>query len=186
MKKARCLWESELKLTTLTKSSHKIKRNSCEKQRRDLGGDEHRKRFSPPVHNEPFPKLDEGTKTEAKLHKRFRSKTGFWRMWPLKHARTYLIEHAVRAARRLIDPVSECEKYEDEVLQFLFSTMDQQLVFHCKQDLGSTLLMASDAALADTADARSTTGWISLCAGAAWSWAVETLHLVVLSSTEAE
>jgi hypothetical protein len=43
--------------------------------------------------------------------------------------------------------------------------------------------MASDAALADTADARSSTGWISLCAGAAWSWAVETL-LVVLSSTE--
>jgi hypothetical protein len=53
-------------------------------------------------------------------------------------------------------------------------------------ELGSTLLMASDAALADTADARSTTGWISLCAGAAWSWAVETLRLVVLSSTEAE
>jgi hypothetical protein len=47
--------------------------------------------------------------------------------------------------------------------------------------------MASDAALADTADARSTTGWwISLCAGAAWSWAVEKLRLVVLSSTEAE
>ena len=46
--------------------------------------------------------------------------------------------------------------------------------------------MASDAALADAADARSTTGWISLCAGAAWSWAVETLRLVVLSSTEAE
>ena len=64
--------------------------------------------------------------------------------------------------------------------------MDQQLVFNCTHELGSTLLMASDAALADTADARSTTGWISLCAGAAWSWAVETLRLVVLSSTEAE
>ena len=49
------------------------------------------------------------------------------------------------------------------------------------------LLMASDAALTDTAaDARPTTGWISLCAGAAWSSAVETLRLVVLSSTEAE
>jgi hypothetical protein len=92
----------------------------------------------------------------------------------------------VRAARRLNDPVPECEKYVDEVLQFLFSTMDQQLVFNCTHELGSTLLMASDAALADTADARSTTGWVSLCAGAAWSWAVETLRLVVLSSTEAE
>ena len=147
--------------------------------------DEHRKRFSPPVHNEPFPKLEEGKTVEAKFHKRFRSKTGF-----LAHVavqtRPDVLEHAVRAARRLNDPVPECEKYVDEVLQFLFSTMDQQLVFHCTQDLGSTLLMASDAALADTADARSTTGWISLCAGAAWSWAVETLRLVVLSSTEAE
>jgi hypothetical protein len=45
--------------------------------------------------------------------------------------------------------------------------------------------MASEAALADTADARPTAGWVSLCAGAAWSWAVETLRIVVLSSTEA-
>jgi hypothetical protein len=64
--------------------------------------------------------------------------------------------------------------------------MDQQLVFNCTQESGSTLLMASDAALAGTADARSTAGWVSLCAGAAWSWAVESLRLVVLSSTEAE
>ena len=42
-----------------------------------FGWDEHRKRFSPPVHNEPFPKLEEGKTAEAKLHKRFRSKTGF-------------------------------------------------------------------------------------------------------------
>ena len=150
-----------------------------------FGWDEHRKRFSPPVHNEPFPKLEEGKTAEAKLHKRFRSKTGF-----LAHVavqtRPDILEHAVRAARRLNDPVPECEKYVDEVLQYLFSTMDQQLVFNCTHELGSTLLMASDAALADTADARSTTGWISLCAGAAWSWAVETLRLVVLSSTEAE
>ena len=150
-----------------------------------FGWGEHRKRFSPPVHNEPFPKLEEGKTAEAKLHKRFRSKTDF-----LAHVavqtRPDILEHAVRAARRLNDPVPECEKYVDEVLQFLFSTMDQQLVFNCTHELGSTLLMASDAALADTADARSTTGWISLCAGAAWSWAVETLRLVVLSSTEAE
>ena len=150
-----------------------------------FGWDEHRKRFSPPVHNEPFPKLEEGKTAEAKFHKRFRSKTGF-----LAHVavqtRPDVLEHAVRAARRLNDPVPECEKYVDEVLQFLFSTMDQQLTFNCTQELGSTLLMASDAALADTADARSTAGWVSLCAGAAWSWAVETLRLVVLSSTEAE
>ena len=150
-----------------------------------FGWEAHRKRFSPPVHNEPFPKLEEGKTAEAKLHKRYRSKTGF-----LAHVavqtRPDVLEHAVRAARRLNDPVPECEKYVDEVLQFLFSTMDQQLVYNCTQELGSTLLMASDAALADTADARSTTGWVSLCAGAAWSWAVETLRLVVLSSTEAE
>ena len=137
------------------------------------------------MHNEPFPKLEEGKTAEAKLHKRFRSKTGF-----LAHVavqtRPDILEHAVRAARRLNDPVPECEKYVDEVLQYLFLTMDQQLVFNCTHELGSTLLMASDAALADTADARSTTGWVSLCAGAAWSWAVETLRLVVLSSTEAE
>ena len=45
--------------------------------------------------------------------------------------------------------------------------------------------MASEAARADTADARPTAGWVSLCAGAAWSWAVQTLRIVVLSSTEA-
>jgi hypothetical protein len=61
----------------------------------------------------------------------------------------------------------------DEVLQFVFSTMEQQLVFNCTQELGSTLLMASEA---DTADARSTAGWVSLCAGAAWLSAVETLR----------
>ena len=92
--------------------------------------DEHRKRFSPPVHNEPFPKLEEGKTVEAKFHKRYRSKTGF-----LAHVavqtRPDVLEHAVRAARRLNDPVSECEKYVDEVLQFLFSTMDQQLVYNC-------------------------------------------------------
>ena len=33
---------------------------------------------------------------------------------------------------------------------------------------------------------RSTAGSVSLCAGAVWSWAVETLRLVALSSTGAE
>ena len=98
--------------------------------------DEHRTRFSPPVHNEPFPKLEEGKTVEAKFHKRFRSKTGF-----LAHVavqtRPDVLEHAVRAARRLNDPVPECEKYVDEVLQFLFSTMDQQLVLERQRRSGA-------------------------------------------------
>jgi hypothetical protein len=68
-----------------------------------FGWDEHRKRFSPPVHNEPFPKLDEGKTAEAKFHKRFLSKTAF-----LAHVavqtRPDVLEHAVRAARRQTTP----------------------------------------------------------------------------------
>jgi hypothetical protein len=51
--------------------------------------DEHRKRFSPPVHNEPFPKLEEGKTAEAKFHKRFRSKTAFWRMLQCRPVQTF-------------------------------------------------------------------------------------------------
>ena len=96
------------------------------------------------------------------------------------------MQHAVKAARRLNDPVPECEVYVDQLMQYLFSTMDEKLTFTCTHPLEQTLLMSSDAALADTVDARSTTGWVSLLAGAAWAWSVETLRLVVLSSTEAE
>ena len=35
-------------------------------------------------------------------------------------------------------------------------------------------------------EAKTTGGWVSMCCGAAWSWAVETMRLQVLSSTEAE
>ena len=95
-------------------------------------------------------------------------------------------QHAVKAARRLNDPVPECETYIDQVLQFLFSTMDDRLTFSCSQPLHSTLLISSDAAHGDTADGRSTTGWISSLCGGAWAWGVDTLRLAVMSSTEAE
>ena len=44
------------------------------------------------------------------------------------HTRPGVLEHAVTAARRLNDPVPECEKYVDEVLHFFPPTTEQQLV----------------------------------------------------------
>jgi hypothetical protein len=88
------------------------------------------------VHSDPFPKLEAVAIAEAKFHKRFRSKAAY-----LAHVavqtRPDVLEHAARAARRLNNPVPECEKYVDEVLQFYF--------------LGSLPTHGtSDAALADT------------------------------------
>jgi hypothetical protein len=68
--------------------------------------------FAAGAQNEPFPKLEAGANVEAKFHKRFRSKTAF-----LAHVavqtRPGVLEHTVTAARRLNDPVPECEKYVD-------------------------------------------------------------------------
>ena len=143
-----------------------------------------RKRFSPPVASE-FPPLQEGAKVNTEFHKRYRSKVGFVAHVAVQ-TRFDINEHAVKAARRLNDPVPECEKYIDEVLQFLFTTAEDRLTYNCSQPIGSTLLMHTDAAFADTFDAHSTGGWVSSAGGAAWSWGVDTLRLVVLSSTEAE
>ena len=143
-----------------------------------------RKRFSPPVASE-FPPLQEGAKVNTEFHKRYRSKVGFVAHVAVQ-TRFDINQHAVKAARRLNDPVPECEKYIDEVLQFLFTTAEDRLTYDCTQPIGSTLLMHTDAAFADTFDAHSTGGWVSSAGGAAWSWGVDTLRLVVLSSTEAE
>jgi hypothetical protein len=56
------------------KSSRKINAINSKSSGEISGWDEHqqhRKRFSPPVHDEPFPKLDENKSTEVKLHKLF-------------------------------------------------------------------------------------------------------------------
>ena len=142
-------------------------------------------RYSPPVSDGPFPELAHGAKIDSIFHQRYRSKVGFVAHVAVK-TRFDINHHAVKAAKRLNDPVPGCEKYIDEVLQFLFSTAEDKLHFDCTQPLGSTLLGSSDASLADTFDAHSTGGWVSTCGGAAWSWGVGTLRLVVLSSTEAE
>jgi hypothetical protein len=86
-----------------------------------FGWDEHRKRFAPPVHNAPFPKLEEDKTAEAKFHKRFRSKTGFLANVAVQ-TRPDVLEHAERAARRLNDPVPECEKYSGwmKICRFFF------------------------------------------------------------------
>ena len=96
-------------------------------------------------------------------------------------------KHAVKAARRLNDPVPEYEKYIDRSFTiFVFTTTEDRLTYDCSQPIGSTLLMHTDAAFADTFDAHSTGGWVSSAGGGAWSWEVDILRLVVLSSTEAE
>ena len=126
-----------------------------------FGWDEHRKRFAPQVHNEPFLKLEEGKTAEAKFHKAVQIKTVFLARRSA-NASTRFGACRVRAARRLNDPVPECEKYVDEALPFLFSTMDQQLVFHCTQDLG---VRVADGVRCSIdwqillMHARSTTGW---------------------------
>ena len=142
-------------------------------------------KFAPPVQTVPFPDLADGVKPDPIFHKRYRSKVGFVAHLAVQ-TRFDINQHAVKAARRLNDPVPECEAYIDQVLQFLFSTMDDRLNFSCKQNLSSTLLISSDAAHGDTADGRSTTGWISSLCGGAWAWGVDTLRLAVMSSTEAE
>ena len=74
----------------------------------------------------------------------------------------------------------------DEALQFLFSTMEDQLTYRCKEPLQDSLLISSDAALADAPGAKSTGGWVCFGAGCALSWGIETIRQQVLSSTEAE
>ena len=93
---------------------------------------------------------------------------------------------AVNAARQLARPSAQADEYVDEALQFLFSTSAQTLTYNCQQPLHETLFMSSDAAFADVDGAKSSAGWVSMVAGAAWAWQVETLRLTVLSSTEAE
>jgi len=154
------------------------------KMANEIGFDSSKPRYSPPKARE-FRQLEQGEKVEPKFHKRYRMKVGC-----LAHVamctRVDLAFHAVYAARRLNNPVKECEEYVDEALSFLFSTAEDQLQYHCKEDLGSTLLMSSDSSLGDGVNSKSTGGWVSLAGGAAWAWVVETLRLVVLSSTEAE
>ena len=71
--KSRTLVGIRTEMTILTRSLRRLKLNCklIRKAATRFGWDEHRKRFSPPVHNKPFPKLEAGATVEAKLHKRF-------------------------------------------------------------------------------------------------------------------
>ena len=124
-----------------------------------------RPRFSPPTHRE-FPSLESGKTVDPKFHSRYRSKVGC-----VAHlsvcTRPDVAFHAVYAARRLVDPVPECEVYVDELLQFIFSTAKDKLTFDCTCPLEETLLISSDSSLADAPDGKSTGGWVSLCGGGA-------------------
>ena len=146
--------------------------------------DASRPRYSPPS-DRVFRQLRVGEKVEAKFHRQYRRRVGM-----LSHLAMCtgvdVAFAAVCAARRLNDPVPECMEYVNEALQFVFSTAEDKLIFHCEHELGSTLLMSSDSSLANAENGKSTGGWVSLCGGAAWAWMIETLRLVVLSSTEAE
>jgi hypothetical protein len=142
-----------------------------------------------PRYNTPTTKglklMPETEKLCTKFHSKFRGKVGFLSHVAL-HSRPDVAFHAVELARQLVRPSVEADKFADETLQYLFSTADQKLTYDCKQDLHKTLLISSDASLADTYEAKTTGGWVSMCGGAAWAWQVETLRLQVLSSTEAE
>jgi len=142
-----------------------------------------------PRYNTPTTKglklMPETEKLCPKFHSKFRGKVGFLSHVAL-HSRPDVAFHAVELARQLVRPSVEADKFADETLQYLFSTADQKLTYDCKQDLHKTLLISSDASLADTYEAKTTGGWVSMCGGAAWAWQVETLRLQVLSSTEAE
>ena len=111
---------------------------------------------------------------EPKFRKRHRSKVGL-----LAHvalcSRPDVAFNSVKAARRLNDPMAECEGYVDEALQFLFSAMEDQLVYRCKEPLADTLMMSSDAALADAPGAKSTGGWAAFAGGCAMSWGIGTI-----------
>ena len=108
-----------------------------------------RPRYSPPVVSVQFPPLPTDQQVDPVFHKRYRSKVGFVAHIAVQ-TRVDVMQHAVKAARRLNDPVAECEQYIDQVLQYVFSTMEQKLTYTCTLPLQQTLLMASDAALADT------------------------------------
>jgi len=72
-----------------------------------------RKRYAPPVRNEQFPDVENGAKICPIFHKRYRSKVGFVAHIAVQ-TRMDINQHAVKAARRLNDPVPECETYIDE------------------------------------------------------------------------
>lgn len=150
----------------------------------ELGHDASKPRYAPP-RDRVFRQLEEGEIVDAKFHKEYRTRVGCL-MHLAMCTRMDVAYAAVYAARRLNDPVQECREYVDEALALVFSTAEDKITYHCEHELGSTLLMSSDSSLANGENGKSTGGWASLCGGGAWAWMVETLRLVVLSSTEAE
>ena len=123
------------------------------KMAKELGFDATKPRYSPP-RNRTFRQLDEGEAVDKKFRKRYRTKVGCL-MHLAMCTRLDVAFAAIYAARRLNGPVAECEDYVDEALAFVFSTADQQLKYHCKHDLGSTLLISSDASLANAENGKS-------------------------------
>ena len=115
-----------------------------------------RARYSPPTTKGLKP-LAEGTNICPIFHKQYRAKVVF-----LAHValltRVDLAYHAVELARQLVRPSEEADKFADETMQFLFSTADQRLQYDCRQPLGRTLVISSDASLADTEQAKTTGG----------------------------
>ena len=107
-----------------------------------------RKRWSPPTTKGLVP-LEKDAKICPKFHTQFRGKVGFLAHVALV-SRPDLAYHAVELSRQLVRPSAEADEFADSCLQFLFSTADQKLTFHCTQDLHKTLLISSDASLADT------------------------------------
>ncbi len=146
--------------------------------------DKTRPRYNPPSHRELRP-AEEGANINAKFHSEFRSKVGFVAHVAVS-TRFDLAFVAVSAARQLARPTQQAMDYIDEALQFLFSTADQQLRYDCTQPIESTVLLSTDASCGDAPEDKTTGGWVMMWAGAAGSWAVETIRLQVLSSTEAE
>ena len=70
------------------------------------------------------------------------------------------------------------------VFKYLYATRHQALVYRARGSL--TIRMMSDAAYADNAGDRSTTGFVLSLGGAAVSWQTNTLDSIVDSTTEAE
>jgi hypothetical protein len=122
---------------------------------------------------------------DVQYQKLYRSKVGFI-MHVAMISRPDIAFCAIKAARVMARPPPNAMSFVDSILKYLSTTREQKLTYHCKHAPGSTTLASSDAAFADAIDCKSTVGWCLLVCGAAWSWGIETLQLVVLSSTEAE
>ena len=89
---------------TMTQDQTQLIRKAAERFNWDK-----RTRYAPPVANSAFPAVQDGKTVNPELQKRYRSKVGFLAHIAVQ-TRPDIMQHAVKAGRRLNDPVPECEQ----------------------------------------------------------------------------